>query len=88
MKLTLRFLASNGFYRLIGHAQGVHKSTVCRAIKRTKLLVEQYFDSLVKWPDNLNERINIGKEFFVNGGFPNVCGAIDGTRRHNEAKRR
>ena len=34
LKLILRFLASNGFYRLIGNADGEHKSTVCRAIKK------------------------------------------------------
>ena len=50
-----------------------------RLKKTTKLLVEQYFDSLVKWLDNLNKRINIVKELFVNGGFLNVCGAIDET---------
>ena len=80
LKLTLRFMASNGFYTLVGDAHGVHQLTVCRAVKRTtNLLVEKYFDSLFKWPRNLNERLEIAQEFITNGGFPSVSGAIDGS---------
>ena len=56
---TLRFLGTNAFYSVIGHAHGMDKSTVSRAIHRTvKALNDQLFQNIVKWPDRSIAQIN------------------------------
>ena len=78
--ITLRYFASNSHFQILGHAHGMHKSTVCRAIQRTiKALVDTFFQSVVSWPLDAQSRLAIANKFFNEGGFPSVAGAIDGS---------
>ena len=77
---TLRFLGTNAFYSVIGHAHGMDKRSVSRAIHQTvKALNAQIFQNIVKWPDIEASRKLIAERFYAAGGMPSIGGAIDGS---------
>ncbi|XP_063913298.1 putative nuclease HARBI1 [Zophobas morio] len=56
---------------------GVRKSTVCRSIKKVvNIIIDTMFQEEVRWPENTQD---IAMEFLRKGGFPCVCGCVDGT---------
>jgi hypothetical protein len=82
--LTLWFLASNADFRTISHLFGVSKSSVsifrndvCKAI--VKILLPKY----VAFPSE--SRLKHVVDGFQRRGFPQCCGAIDGTHIPIEA---
>lgn len=76
----IRFLATNSFYSVVGHAHGVSKSTISRAIRRVVLAINHTFVStIICWPNSLIARQNISEDFYQYSGLPCVAGAIDGT---------
>lgn len=77
--LTLRFYATSSFQQLIGDSTNVHKSTVCRIIKKvtrqiSAILKPQY----IRFPDH-REVNKVKLDFFEIRGFPGVIGCIDCT---------
>ena len=72
--LTLRFLASNGFYNLTGDAHGIHKSTVCRTVKRVTRSINNLYNEYVRFPTNCSPQF-----CFEIANFPSVCACIDGS---------
>lgn len=77
IRLSLRYLATNGNFQLVGDAHGVHKSTVCRALRK---FVDVVNDKLVKrfirWPENLR---HVSNEFYKIANLPCVIGCVDGS---------
>lgn len=77
MLMTLHWLGSGAQYHGIAHMHGVGKSTVCRAIHRViDAVVNHVMPNIICWPQN---RAAIAEHFYLKGGFPNVCGCVDGT---------
>jgi len=75
--VALHWLGNAGYYHGIGDMHGISKSTVCRIVKRViNATVDLIFPEVVKWPSTAD---GISEEFFRKGGFPNVCGCVDGT---------
>lgn len=75
--LCLRFLSGNGFYHLTGDSHGIHKSTVCRVIKRVVITINRtLYDELVRFPEDMD---SVRQQFFDIAGMPSVCGLVDGS---------
>jgi len=75
--ITLHWMGNGGYYHGIGDMHGVSKSTVCRVRDRVvRAMNEEMFHNVITWPSNGTE---IAEEFFRKGGFPGVCGCVDGT---------
>lgn len=56
---------------------GVDKSTLCRTLHRVvNVIITVMLNNVIRWPDNVQ---NIPLQFFQKGGFPCVCGCVDGT---------
>jgi hypothetical protein len=61
----------------VAKMHGVKKSTVCRTVgKIVDAIIDNMFHNTVCWPENVEE-IPVG--FVRKGGFPCVCGCVDGT---------
>jgi hypothetical protein len=74
---TLHWLGNGGQYHGVADMHGVSKATVCRSISRViKSINKNVFHDVVKWPENCQD---IAVQFLKNGGFPLVCGCVDGT---------
>lgn len=55
----------------------IDKSTICRVIHRVVgVIIENLLHSTICWPQNTH---NISQKFREKGGFPRVCGCVDGT---------
>ena len=80
MCLALRYLATGANYSVIGDTQGVHKSTVCRAVHEVVDFFCANQASFIKWPANFSERCGISGDFYeLYRKVPGVLGCIDGT---------
>ena len=80
MCLALRYLATGANYSVIGDTQGVHKSTVCRAVHEVVDFFCANQASFIKWPANFSKRCRISGDFYkLYGKVPGVLGCIDGT---------
>lgn len=74
---TLHWLAIGCPFHAIGDLHGLRKGTVSKVVKKVVDAINQTLSRrVIKWP---TETDNISLEFFRKGGFPNVCGAVDGT---------
>jgi len=75
--VALHWLGNGSAYHGIADMQGTSKSTVCRVLERVVIATVDYlFQDVVRWPDNVG---NIAADFLRLGGFPSVCGCVDGT---------
>lgn len=75
--LCLHWLGNGCQYHGVGTMHGVTKGTVCTTVGRVcNAIVENLFPKIVCWPENVAD---IGPNFYIKGGFPNVCGCVDGT---------
>ncbi|XP_063915611.1 putative nuclease HARBI1 [Zophobas morio] len=75
--LTLHWLGNGAQMHGIAIMHGVRKSTVCRSIKKVvNIIIDTMFEEEVIWPENTQD---IAMEFLRKGGFPCVCGCVDGT---------
>lgn len=75
--LTLHWLGSGCQFHAVGAMHGISKSTICRTIHRVLgTIVNTMFQNTVCWPNNI---YNLPEVFLRKGGFPSVCGCIDGT---------
>lgn len=78
--LTLRFYATSAFQQLIGDTTNVHKSTVCRVIRKTSRIIAAVLKPrYIRFPETENELNKVKLDFFEICGFPGIIGAIDCT---------
>jgi hypothetical protein len=75
--ITLRFYATGGFLELIGDCMHIHKSNICRVIRRVTCQIAQLFRHHIKMPCNNQELMAIKQGFFNIAGFPRIIGALD-----------
>lgn len=74
--LALHWLGNGGQYHGVAQMHGVHKSTVCRTVHCiVDVIIAQLFRRTICWPNN---DTSIAQKFYEMGGFPSVCGCIDG----------
>ncbi|XP_011268108.2 putative nuclease HARBI1 [Camponotus floridanus] len=77
--LTLRFYATGTYQVAIGDLGGIHKSTMCRIIKKVTEAIASLRPQYIYCP-NSNQSLRHTKEGFYNiARFPRVIGAIDCT---------
>ncbi len=77
--LALHFLATNGFYHLVGDSNGPSKATVCRVIQRVvNAINDEYFHQTVKFPEGQEAR-NVALQFYQIAGIPGLIGCLDGS---------
>lgn len=55
----------------------IHKSTVCRIIKRVTVEIANLRPHFIKMPNSINEQRAVQLGFYRMRGFPRVIGAID-----------
>ncbi|KAJ8930471.1 hypothetical protein NQ314_016698 [Rhamnusium bicolor] len=77
--LTLRFYATGSFQILIGDDLNVHKSTVCRVLRRVTYALARLAPQFIKLPDTDEEIRQVKNEFYAIRRVPNVIGCIDGS---------
>ncbi|XP_066581979.1 putative nuclease HARBI1 [Prorops nasuta] len=77
--LTLRFYATGSFLITIGDFGGIHKSTMCRIIKKVTVVLASLCPQYIKFPESNTEKIHVKKQFYRFAKFPKVIGAIDCT---------
>lgn len=76
--LCLHWLGNGCQYHGVGAIHGVAKSTVCRIVHRVvEAIINVLFQQTVRWPDG--DVNGIAEKFLMMGGFPSVCGCVDGT---------
>ncbi|XP_044005886.1 putative nuclease HARBI1 [Aphidius gifuensis] len=75
--ITLRFLASGAFYKVIGDFAGISKSTVWSIIHRVIHRIASLRDEYIHFPTTQQEIRQTQADFFVRFGFPRVVGCID-----------
>ncbi|KAJ8934701.1 hypothetical protein NQ318_009576 [Aromia moschata] len=77
--ITLRFYATGCHQLSLAHFGGIHKSTVCRIIKKVTEAICQLSEEYIKMPasDEDIRRVQIG--FFEKAYFPRVIALIDCT---------
>ena len=75
---ALRFYASGSFEQVVGDTVHIHKSTVCRIIKRVTEALLAFRGRFIQWPSR-DECRAYQQEMHENHGFPCVEGCIDGT---------
>jgi len=75
--VTLHWMGNDGQYHGVADMHGISKATVCRLLHRViQAIIDIIFREVVVWPINGTEEAEI---FFRKGGFPSVCGCVDGT---------
>ena len=74
--ITLRFLATGAFYKVVGDAHGISKASVSRSIGRcVNAINTTMFRECIDFPTDAS----IATKFFEFAGMPSVAGCIDGT---------
>lgn len=64
-------------FRDLGDRFNITISSVNRIIHRLTLFLSNLSPEVIKWPSEAEEEIS--EQHFINNGFPNVIGAIDGS---------
>ena len=77
--IALRFFATGTFQIVMGDLVGVHKSTVCRAVKRVSIEIARLRPQYVKFPATEEKRFLTMKEFYGIAKYPGVLGSADST---------
>ncbi len=80
IRLAVRYLATGAQFSVLSDAHGVHKSTVCRAVKRVVAAINEFvLPDVVKWPTDRADIRSIIDAFHREKGMPSVIGCVDGT---------
>jgi len=75
--ITLHFLGNGGQYHGLSDMHGVSTATICRCVHRVvNAIIAVMFNQIITWPIN---SMDDATEFLQIGGFPSVCGLVDGT---------
>ncbi|XP_047518574.1 putative nuclease HARBI1 isoform X2 [Pieris napi] len=75
--VTLQYYASGSFMRCVGDMSGLHKSTVCRIIRRVTLAISKLRPQFIYMPRTDQEKEEMATKFYNVARFPKVLGAID-----------
>lgn len=75
--ITLRFYATGAFQQLVGDNINIHKSTVCRVIKRVTHQIASLSRQHINMPRTDDELAATKTAFYNIAGFPRIVGAID-----------
>lgn len=55
----------------------LHTFIFYRTVRNTvDVIIDELFQQIVSWPENTHE---LSQQFYAQGGFPSVCGCVDGT---------
>lgn len=76
--IALRYFATGSMQNVVGDTIQVHKSTVCRAIRRVSLALCRRLNEHVTMPSAARQHAVTQKLYNV-AGFPDVVGCVDGT---------
>ncbi len=76
IQLFLHFLGTNSFYHVIRDCHHVSTNTVHRCIHKIADLIFGLRSEFIRWP---NDCSRLAQKFLDLGGFPSVCGCIDGS---------
>lgn len=76
--ICLRFYATGSFYITIGDFSNLHKSTICRIIKRVTQAIASLRPQFIKLPCHA-EISKTQEEFYEIARFPRVIAAMDCT---------
>ena len=74
-----RYFATAGIQNLVGDSIHVHRSTVCRAVRRVALALCTHINEFVYMPVDNKKLNDTRQKFHAMAGFPDVLGCIDGT---------
>ncbi|KAG5896331.1 hypothetical protein JTB14_030534 [Gonioctena quinquepunctata] len=75
--IAMHWFGNGGQYHGVCDMPGVSKMTVCRCVHEVVAAVNEIeFDAIIRWPNNT---ANVVERFHNLAGFPEVCGAVDGT---------
>lgn len=75
--LCLHWLGNGAQFHSVASIHGVNKATVCRKIHHVvDVIVDSMLHTTVCWPANVHD---LARKFYQKGGFPSVCGCVDGT---------
>lgn len=77
--ITLRFYATGAFQLVIGDLFNVHKSTVCRIVKKVTHHIAVLRPDFIQMPTTEEEIRQTKVKFFNVCQFPGVLGCVDGT---------
>lgn len=77
--ITLRFLATGTFQAVIGDLVNIHKSSVCRIIKRVCNEIAKLRRNFIQMPSTIEEIQQTKVGFYKMHKFPQVIGVIDCT---------
>lgn len=76
--ITLRYYATGAFQQVIGDTFNIHKSTICRVIKKVSTCICQMKERFISMPTE--QEINqVVLDFYSIAGFPRTIGAVDCT---------
>ena len=76
--ITLHFFSSSCYQRTDGDIFGIHRTTVCRIVKKISWAIASLSNRYIKFPDN-RELLNVKSKFKDIAGIPGIVGAIDCT---------
>lgn len=77
--LTLRFYATGTFQVAIGDYGGIHKSTMCRIIKKVTEAIASLRQQYINFPTTDENFKQKKRDFYSIARFPRIIGAIDCT---------
>jgi hypothetical protein len=76
--ITLEFLSSGSFYRVVGKIGGLHKSTVCRTVHKVTDAICELSKSEIVFPSDEALQL-VRTTFYAKCGIPRVVGCVDCT---------
>lgn len=77
--VTMHYITHADGYDQAGSIFGMGKSSVFRYVKEVIEVLITYSKEVISLPSSREEWVSISEGFEKVQGFPNVCGAIDGT---------
>lgn len=77
--IALRFYATGTFQCVVGDLIHVHKSVVCKIIKKISHLIALLRYVFITMPNNPHEILRTKTDFYTIRNFPNIIGCIDCT---------
>lgn len=77
--VALRYFATSSLQNLVGDSIQIHKSTVCRVIRRVSLALCHHMNNYMCMP-SINVQNTNRQKFHAIAGFPDVVGCVDGTQ--------
>ena len=77
--IALRFYASGINCYSNGDCQGPSKNSCSRHVRFVTDLILRLVPTVIRWPENAQDRRKIAEKFHRIAHFPSVCGCVDGT---------